>query len=259
MTGPDHSELVSCILPAYNCEKTIVETVNSVLNQTYRNIELIIVDDASTDRTQEICRSLQSKDSRIVFEINPENIGTLETRHKAIGMAKGEWIAFIDADDLWQPEKIEKQAALQKSTGCDLVYTASAFIDDDGELYDWIMHVPCEVQYKKLLKQNVIPNSSVFMRKRDFVKYSPPEEREHDMHEDFACWLCMLREGLVTLGIDEPLLTYRISKRSSSGNKMKASVLNMNTYKYIGLGFFERNYYQLCYAINGVKKYLHFK
>ena len=259
MIKTDLSMLVSVIMPAYNCEKTLESSVYSVLEQTYKSFELIIVDDASSDRTFEICRSLSVKDNRIKVITNEKNIGTLESRHKAIGIAKGEWIAFIDADDLWHPEKLEKQVSLQKSTGCDLVYTASAFIDEDGKLYDWVMHVPCEVKYKKLLKQNVIPNSSVFMRKRDFIKYSPPEEREHDMHEDFACWLCMLRAGLVPLGIDEPLMTYRISKRSSSGNKMKASVLNMNTYKYIGLGFFERNYYQLCYAINGVKKYLHFK
>ena len=253
------SELVSVILPVYNSERSIEVAVSSVLNQTFTNVELIVVNDASTDRTREICESLAAKDSRIVLVSNEKNIGTLETRHKGISMAMGEWIAFIDADDLWQPDKLEKQVALQKSTGCDLVYTASAFIDDDGKLYDWIMHVPTEVEYKKLLRQNVIPNSSVFMRKKDFVKYSPPEEREHDMHEDFACWLCMLRAGLTARGIDEPLLTYRISKKSSTSNKMKASVLNMNTYKYVGLGFFERNYYQMCYAFNGIKKYLHFK
>lgn len=253
------SELVSVILPVYNSERSIEVAVSSVLNQTFPNIELIIVNDASSDRTKEICESLAAKDSRIVFVSNEKNLGTLETRHKGISMAKGEWIAFIDADDLWQTDKLEKQIALQKATGCDLVYTASAFIDDDGKLYDWIMHVPAEVEYKKLLRQNVIPNSSVFMRKNDFVKYSPPEEREHDMHEDFACWLCMLRAGLKARGIDEPLLTYRISKKSSTSNKMKASVLNMNTYKYVGLGFFERNFYQMCYAFNGIKKYLHFK
>ena len=253
------SELISVILPVYNCERSIEQAVSSVLQQTYQTFELIIIDDASKDGTREICRTLASKDRRIVFLTNEKNLGTLESRHKAVGMAKGEWIAFIDADDLWNHEKLEKQVALQRSTGCDLVFTGSAFIDDNGKLYDWVMHVPGEVQYKKLLKQNVIANSSVFMRKRDFIKYAPSDEREHDMHEDFACWLCMLREGLVPRGIDEPLLTYRISKNSSTSNKLKASVLNMNTYKYIGLGFFERLYYQTCYAVNGVKKYLHFK
>lgn len=252
-------ELISVILPAYNCEKTIEESVRSVLAQTYRNIELIVVDDASVDKTPEIISMLAEKDGRIKIITNKINRGTLESRLKAINTAKGEWIAFLDGDDLWLPEKLVKQIRLRDKAKCDLIYTASSFIDENGIMYDWIMHVPVEVGYNKLLKQNVISNSSVLVRKNDFLKYSPAEERENDMHEDFACWLLMLRNGLVACGVDEPLITYRISKKSISGNKRKASVMNMNTYKYIGLGFFERCFYEACYAINGLIKYRHFR
>ena len=79
------------------------------------------------------------------------------------------------------------------------------------------------------------------------------------MHEDFACWLCMLRAGRKARGINEPLITYRIHKKSISSNKVNASKLNMNTYKYIGLDFFERYYYQCCYAVNGILKYMHLR
>lgn len=259
MTNPELSGLISVILPVYNCERSIGYTIQSVLDQTYKNIEIIIIDDASDDSTPEICRTFGEKDSRIRFISNTENCGTLESRIKAIETADGDWIAFIDGDDLWHREKLEKQIILRNSTNCDLVYTASSFIDENGSTYNWIMHVPEEVGYRKLLKQNIISNSSVLVRKKDFLKFSPHEERENDMHEDFACWLLMLKDGLVARGIDEPLITYRISKSSTSGNKRSAAVMNMNTYKYIGLSFFERYFYETCYAINGLIKYRHFR
>ena len=259
MTISDRPELISVILPVYNGERTVEASVSSVLAQTYRNIELIIVDDASVDKTAEIINKLAGQDSRIRILTNNVNFGRLRSRIKAINTAKGEWIAFLDGDDLWIPEKLDKQISLRDKAKCDLIYTASSFMDENGNMYDWIMHVPVEVGYKKLLKQNIISNSSVLVRKSDFLKYSPAEESEKDMHEDFACWLLMLRNGLVARGVDEPLITYRISKKSTSGNKKKSSVMNMNTYKYIGLGFFERYFCEACYAINGLIKYRHFR
>ena len=253
------ADLVSIILPAYNCEKTLKDTLESVLDQTYRDFEIVLINDAATDRTSAICDSYAKKDARVRYFKNLHNLGTLETRVRAINLAKGEWIAFIDSDDMWSPDKLEKQFALQKATGCDLIYTASSFINENGEPFKWIMHVPEEVTYKKLLRQNVISNSSVLMRKRDYLKYSPFTERERDMHEDFACWLCMLRAGLTARGINEPLITYRLHKNSSSSNKVNAAKLNMNTYRYIGLGLLERYFYQGCYAVNGVLKYMHFR
>ena len=253
------ADLVSVILPAYNCEKTLRDTLDSVLDQTYRDFEIVLINDAATDGTSAICDSYAKKDARIRYFVNSKNLGTLETRVRAINLAKGEWIAFIDSDDIWSPDKLEKQFALQKATGCDLIYTASSFINENGEPFKWIMHVPEEVTYKKLLRQNVISNSSVLMRKRDYLKYSPFTERERDMHEDFACWLCMLRAGLTARGINEPLITYRLHKNSSSSNKVNAAKLNMNTYRYIGLGLLERYFYQGCYAVNGVLKYMHFR
>ena len=252
------SELISVILPVYNCGQLIESSVSSVLAQTYRNLELIIVDDASDDNTSEICHSLAEKDDRIKVITNTNNSGALKARSIAVDIAKGEWVAFIDADDLWEPEKIEKQLMLRNETGCDLVYTASAFINASGKQYSWVMHVPSEVDYRRLLKQNIISNSSVLTRKKDYIKYLPSKDISNRMHEDFACWLCMLRDGRTARGIDEPLITYRLSKGSRASNKFKAAEMNMNTYKYIGLGFFERLFYEACYAVNGLIKYRHF-
>lgn len=259
MTISDRSELISVIMPVYNGGQTVEASVLSVLAQTYKNFELVIVDDASVDQTADIIRKLVAQDGRIKVITNSANMGRLRSRNKAVEDANGEWISFIDADDLWQPDKLEKQLALRDSSGCDLIYTASAFIDGDGKMYDWIMHVPVKVDYRKLLKQNIISNSSVMLRKKDFIRYSPSDGTSDDMHEDFACWLDMLRSGCTACGIDEPLIIYRVSKESATGNKLSASRLNMNTYRYLGLGLFERLFYQSCYAVNGLIKHSHFR
>ena len=259
MSMPDHSELVSVIMPAYNSARTLEDAASSVLEQTYENIELLIADDDSSDDTSEICQALASKDSRVHVITNTSNQGALKTRLKAIREAKGEWIAFLDSDDLWKPDKLSKQLALMNDTGCDLVYTGSSFIDENGQPYEWILHVPERTEYKQLLKQNIISNSSVLVKKDLFVRFAPDNEDKHDMHEDFACWLGMLRAGHTARGIDEPLITYRLSKSSMSGNKLKAYSMNMYTYKYVGLGFFSRLYYQMCYSVNGIRKYRHLR
>ena len=259
MTEHEGQELISVILPVYNGEQLIRSSVSSVLTQTYKNLELIIIDDASDDNTHGICRELSQQDSRIKILANRSNRGVLGSRARAVDMAKGEWIAFIDADDQWQEEKLEKQIALRDSTGCDIVFTGSAFTNENGEPYEWIMHVPAEVDYKRLLKQNVISNSSVLVRKKDFVKHSPFGDPGRNMHEDFACWLSMLKSGLCACGIDEPLITYRVSKGSRAGNKFRAARMNLNTYKYIGLNFFSRLYYESCYMVNGLRKHRHFR
>lgn len=258
MTEHNVQDLISVIMPIYNCEQTIRSSVESVLMQTYTNFELIIIDDASDDSTKGICSKLKAIDCRIKVITNNTNCGVLKSRSMAASKAQGEWIAFIDADDTWAPAKLEKQLRLRDSADCDLVYTSSAFSNEEGEKYKWIMHVPETVSYKKLLKQNIISNSSVLVRKEDYLRYAPPADSGRDMHEDFACWLSMLKNGLTARGIDEPLITYRISKGSKAGNKLKASTMNMNTYKYIGLGFFSRTFYQACYAINGLLKHRHF-
>ncbi len=253
------SEFISVILPVYNSEQSIEASVSSVLEQTYSDLELIIVDDASDDNTHKICSSLRKTDDRIIIIRNESNFGALGSRYIGAKAAKSEWIAFIDADDLWRKDKLAKQISLRDSNKkCDLIFTGSAFMNETGKKFDWIMHVPETVSYKRLLQQNIISNSSVLMRRQDYLKYAPVNGDIIDMHEDFACWLRMLKDGRIACGIDEPLLTYRLSKTSRAGNKFRAAVMNMNTYKYIGLGFWERHYYEVCYAVRGLLKHRHF-
>ena len=115
-------QLVSIIMPAYNCERFIAEAIRSVLAQTYTDWELIIVDDCSTDNTAQIVASFD--DRRIVYQRNEKNMGAALTRNKALQIAKGHYIAFLDADDLWAPEKLEHQIAFMEKNGYDFTYTA---------------------------------------------------------------------------------------------------------------------------------------
>lgn len=244
--------MVSIIMPAYNAEKTLAIAVRSVLAQTYKEFELIIINDCSKDKTPELIQELMREDSRIRAFDNEKNSGVSITRHRGVEVAMGEWLAFLDSDDAWTPDKLEKQIALQKKTGAELLFTGSSFINADGEKIDAILHVPEQIGYKMLLKQNLVSNSSVMIRKSLYQKY---ESMGDNMHEDFTCWLKVLRSGKIAYGLDEPLLIYRLSPTSKSGNKVKAAKMNWNTYRAIGLNVFQAAYYEAWYVVKGLLKY----
>ena len=244
--------LISIIMAAYNAEKTIERAINSVLGQTYANFELLVVNDCSKDRTVELVKSISATDGRVRLISNVKNSGVSYTRKHGLEEANGSWIAILDSDDAWAPEKLEKQIELQNKTNADLLFTGSAFMDSDGRPIDWYLHAPAEVTYRQLLKQNVLSNSSALVRKELYAKHYAVGD---GMHEDFAIWLSILKEGKKAYGVDEPLLIYRIAKSSKSGNKVKAAKMNWNTYRYIGLNPVEAVYYECWYMIALVNKF----
>ena len=244
--------LVSIIMAAYNAEQTIGAAIRSVLEQTYTHFELLVIDDCSTDNTANIVMDLASYDKRIHLISNAKNSGVSYTRMHGLKESKGSWIAILDSDDMWRPEKLEKQFSLQKLTHADLLFTGSDFMDADGKPIHWYLHAPYEVSYKQLLKQNVLSNSSALVRKNLYEKYYAVGDC---MHEDFAIWLKILEGGRKAYGVDEPLLIYRIAKSSKSGNKLKAAKMNWNTYRYVGLSAFAAFYYECWYLIKGILKY----
>lgn len=244
--------LISIIMAAYNAEHTIEQAVASVLNQTYTNFELLIIDDCSKDNTLSIAENFEQKDSRVKIIKNEKNSGVSYTRRHGLEQANGEWIAVLDSDDAWTADKLEKQIRLQKETGGELLYTGSAFMDHDGNPIEWHLHAPREIRYKQLLKQNLISNSSSLVRKELYSEYYVSDDR---MHEDFAVWLGILKSGKCAYGVDEPLLIYRLSKKSKSGNKLKAAKMNWNTYRYMGLDVFAALYYECWYIVKGLLKY----
>lgn len=243
---------ISIIMAAYNAEKTIEKAICSVLNQTYKNFELLIVDDCSTDGTVNVIKECQKTDERIILFENTVNQGVSFARKRGLENARGEWIAILDSDDMWRNDKLEKQISLQKAKDADLIYTGSAFMEEKGKKIGWYLNVPDEISYRNLLKQNLISNSSVLVKKELYLQYYI---EKNEIHEDFAIWLNILKSGKIAYAVNEPLLIYRISRASRSGNKLKAAKMNWNTYRYIGLGFLSTLYYECCYMINGIKKY----
>ena len=248
--------VVSIIMAAYNAERTIDAAIQSVLAQSYSYWELLIVNDCSSDNTQVIANRYAKSDPRIRVVNNAKNSGVSITRKNALALAKGIWIAVLDSDDIWVPDKLEKQLALANDKNAELVFTGSAFVDDDGNPIDWQLHVPELLQYRELLKQNLISNSSVLVKHELYKKYYAIGD---EMHEDFAIWLSITKTGRIAYGIDEPLLIYRLAKSSKSSNKIKAAKMNWNTYRYVGLNSITAAYYMCWYTVNGLLKYSHLK
>ncbi len=253
-TGED--ALISIVMPAYNASKTIAAAMDSVLIQTYPHWELIVIDDGSQDGTKSIAEQYAARDARVRILTNEVNRGVSFSRKRGVESARGQWIAFLDSDDMWKENKLEKQLAAQRRTNAKLLFTASAYVNSEGVPIDWILHVPETISYRGLLKQNLISNSSVLVLKQVYQSCSVSGD---DLHEDYACWLNFLKQGETAFGMDEPLLVYRLNKNSKSGNKIRSARMNWKTYRAIGLNLPETVYYMAWYTVRGIKKYRHLR
>lgn len=244
---------VSVIMPVYNAERFLRDAINSVLLQSYKDFELILIDDCSTDSSYKILCEYERKDSRVRVYKNEVNKGVSFTRNFGVSKALYDYIALIDSDDMWDKEKLLKQVNLVREyPDTDLIYTGSAFIDTNSVKSEFVFSVPTEVSYKKLLKQNVISCSSVFIKKEWLIKHPMAHD---NMHEDFAVWLSVLKNGGKARGINEPLLIYRVDRNSKSGNKFKSMKMTYRVYKFMGLNVFQRLYYMVFYTLSGIKKH----
>ena len=248
----NNKALVSIVMPAYNCEKYVVEAINSILAQTYRNWELLVLDDGSKDNTLRIIEEFSQKDSRIKALPNGKNMGVSATRNRGIELASGEWIAFLDSDDMWNPEKLEKQFEIVEKEAAEFLFTGSSYINEEGEAYKEIFEVPEKITYKKLRNQNVISCSSVLVKKKYFEHIKMEKD---EMHEDYAVWLRILKTGVTAFGVNEPLLIYRISRNSKSGNKMKTVKMTYKVFRFVGINPFGSAYFMLRHVIASVGKY----
>lgn len=250
----DAYESVSIVMPAYNAEKYINYAVNSVLRQSYENYELIIVDDCSTDGTYKIMEEKAAEDSRIRIFKNKENSGVSKTRNYAVRVARGKWIAFLDSDDMWAEDKLEKQMELmRKNPEAVLSYTASAFTNENNQMFDYILPVCEKIDYKTLLKKNLISCSSVIVKKDVIAE----EKMQGDnMHEDYSAWLNIVKKYGYAVGINEPLLIYRLSQNSKSGNRLKSARMSYNSYRYVGYSHIVSFLLILRYSLYSIKKRL---
>ena len=248
--------MVSVIIPNYNSEKYLKDTLDSVIRQTYKDLEIIVIDDCSTDNWEEVIG--QFSDERIKVIKNEKNIGVSKTRNVGIENSNGEYIAFLDSDDVWEETKIEKQLNALEENDAVLVYTAVKYIEENGTPVKsgFVYQVKNDISYKDLLKQNVIACSSVLI-KADVMKRYMFEKSS--LHEDYIAWLKMLKANEKFFGLNEALLMYRLRDDGKSGNKFKSAKMTFKSYRFIGLNFFVSVRYFMSYMVRSLKKYKRIK
>lgn len=252
-----NNPLISVITPAYNAERFLAGTIESVRSQTYPNWEMIIVDDQSTDRTAEIVQDFAKKDDRIRFYQLEQNSGAAVARNRAMKQAKGRYIAFLDSDDQWFPEKLEKQ--LRFMQGKDIAFSFTKYIrmEEDGTLRDNVSKAPESVGYHDLMKHCVIGCLTVMI---DREKTGYLEMVNIRTRQDYAYWLALTKRGFRAYGLAEVLAKYRIVSNSISRNKLKAAKRQWYVYRKIEkVSLFRSIYYFLHYAIQGVKNALNYR
>ena len=244
---------VSVVIPVYNAESTLADTVASVIAQTVHNWELILVDDASTDGSTAVAAQYAQGDARIRFLQNERNLGVAETRNRAIRAARGSYIALLDSDDLWNPEKLERQMALADATGAELIYCSYAIIDEAGKRCCDDFIVPKTTDREKMLVRSVISCSTALIRRGCLLEH--PFRSEY-VHEDLALWLELLGTGCRACGCPEVLASYRVSSRSRSGNKRKSALGRWEIYrKCMGYPATKSAWLFTRYAVRALKKY----
>lgn len=244
--------LVSIVMPNYNSEKYLKATIDSVLAQTYTNWELLFVDDCSTDSSLEIVRSYN--DSRIKILQNEKNSGAAVSRNYALREAKGKWIAFLDSDDLWIPEKLEKQLAYMQNNDISFSYTDYEVIDEDNKIISTFKPKLDVCKYKDILKHNCIGCLTVIYNTDKLGKVFMPTDAIK--REDLACWLAILKSGEEGHCLHESLAQYKVHSNSVSSNKFKMMKYQWNVYRKVeGINVFKSLCYLISWAIAGVLKY----
>ncbi len=233
--------LVSIITPMYNGENFIAETIESVLAQSYRNWELLITDDCSKDKGPKIVKSYSEKDQRIkLFELE-SNGGGAVARNNSIKEAKGEFIAFLDSDDLWVPEKLKKQINWMIENKYDFTYSVYQHMTEGGELKPVISKIKDRIDYNDMLRNNCIGCLTAIYNAKKLGKIYMPIVR---VGQDFALWLQVLKKSNMAYGLNENLAYYRIRNGSVSRNKFKKMKYMWDIYREIEkLNMIKSGYY----------------
>ena len=218
------TDKVSIITPAYNAERFIAETIGSVLSQTYENWEMIVADDCSSDATKDIVREYSKKDKRIRLIEMAKNEGAAVARNQAIKESTGSYLAFLDSDDLWMPDKLEKQINYMKSLNIAFCYTAYRVIAEKGNLTKKIVDMrskDCVNYYDMLSKKATIGCSTVILDMRYLNNIVLPNIKTG---QDYALWLSILKKDFHAHCFREILTSYRIVGNSISSNKFKKAL-----------------------------------
>jgi len=246
-------KLVTIITPLYNGELFILDTIKSVLRQTYKNWKMIIVDDSSTDQSVQVVEKIISNETKISLIRLTKNVGSAQSRNTALEAASGRFIAFLDSDDIWHPDKLEKQVAFMLKRKAPISFTSYELMDGNGASKNHLIHSVEKIDKIDYLKNTII-GFSTSMIDTAIVGNS---FRMIDIRtrQDTSLWITLLGKGFLAYGLDEVLVKYRIHSNSISANKIKAAMQVWNLYFHIHkFGLFRSIYYFSYYALNAIKK-----
>ena len=245
-------KLVSIIMPTYNCAKFIGKTIESVIAQTYENWELIIVDDCSKDNTEEVVS--EYKDNRIKYHRLENNSGAAVARTEAMKKASGRYMAFLDSDDLWKKDKLEKQLEFMNKNNYNFTCTEYEQIDEEGNKLNKVIKVKKRADYNRILLDCPVGNSTVMYNVEKLGKFEVPNIRKRN---DDALWLQILKKEKYIYGMPDILMEYRIRSNSISSNKLSLVKYHWQLYREIEHLSVFRSAFHICWW--GMIKVLHIK
>ncbi len=213
------NDIVSVIIPVFNSARFLRKTIDSVLEQTYSPLEIVIIDDSSNDDSPKIIEEYQTRNANIISHRLEQNSGAAVARNKGLEIAGGRFIAFLDSDDIWLPEKTEKQLRFMRENRSAISYSSFQMIDENGRIIKNNVRVPEKTNYQILLKNTVIATSTVIVDRSITGPFKMPLLRSG---QDYATWLMLMRRGICADGINKVLTSYRKVNNSLSSNKLKS-------------------------------------
>ena len=244
-------EKVSIIVPMYNAEKFIGKTIESVLSQTYENWEMLIMNDVSTDNSLAVVNEYAKKDDRIKVVNTEKNMGVVKGRNHLIDLANGKYIAFLDADDYWHSQKLEKQIQFMKEKNAGISCTEYTRVKENGEKINEVV-IKSEISYTDMLKNNYLGCLTVMY---DVEKVGKRYFKELEKNEDYVLWLEIVKDVKTIYGLKENLAYYRVLDNSRSSNKSKTAKVRWEIYRKIEkLSLLKSIYYFMHYAVRAVLK-----
>lgn len=253
MSENDRAPLVSVIMPAYNVGRYIETAIRSVMAQTITDWELLVLDDGSSDGTCAVAERLAAEDPRIRLLHNGTNLGAARTRNRGFDLCGGAYVALLDSDDFWHPDKLEKQLEQIERTGADFSCCSYAIVDAEGNRTKSDYIVPERVDFEKLLRENVIGCSTVLLRREIVEKH---RFRADYFHEDYVLWLELLRAGYQAVGCTQVLASWRYIHSSRSFDKRRSAKNRWRIYRdYLKLPLLKRIVVFIRYAAAGLRKY----
>lgn len=254
MDEANRSPIVSVIVPSYNARNYIEQTIRSVIGQTMEDWQLLVIDDCSTDDTMELAKKIAADDPRIQVLRNEQNMGVAATRNRGIELSQGQYIAFLDSDDVWHEKKLESQLARIKETGAPFCYCAYDIVGADGHTIRSHYHVPDTIGYEQMLGENVMLCSSVLLQAQLAKEY---KFNTNYYHEDYLLWLQILADGHQAVGCTETLVNWRFIEKSRSFNKYNAAKNRWKIYRdYLKLPLGKTLRVFARYTTGGLRKYL---